>query len=132
MHLLERLQQNRVSGPVVAKQINQRKTFGRAILQMAHVHISPPSVEQKTAVACRLVPVPLMHIRQTETVLFKNPVSDAANGTGPFTLESWNVGTSISLTRFDGYWGEAPAIGGVEFVDGGRVVRVHAVVEFDE
>src|SRR5256886_2831543 len=82
MHLLERLQQNRVSGPIIAKQVNQRKTLGRAILQMAHVHISPPSVEQKTAVASLLVPVPLMHIRQTETVLPANPIPDPADGTG--------------------------------------------------
>ena len=30
----------------------------------------------------------------------------ATNGTGPFTLGSWIQGDSISLDRYDGYWGE--------------------------
>lgn len=31
-----------------------------------------------------------------------------ANGTGPFVVTDWSQGDSITLTRFDGYWG-APA-----------------------
>lgn len=34
-----------------------------------------------------------------------NPV-----GTGPYRLEKWARGDRITLTRFDGYWGEKPAI----------------------
>ncbi len=33
--------------------------------------------------------------------LFRNPV-----GTGPYALNSWNLGSDIVLDRFDGYWGE--------------------------
>ncbi|MCX6501831.1 MAG: ABC transporter substrate-binding protein [Microbacterium sp.] len=29
----------------------------------------------------------------------------AANGTGPFTLTAWAQGDSVTLTRYDGYWG---------------------------
>ena len=35
----------------------------------------------------------------------ENPV-----GTGPFRFEGWTRGTEIRLTRFDDYWGEAPAL----------------------
>ena len=28
-----------------------------------------------------------------------------ANGTGPFTLKNWTQGSSITLSRFEGYWG---------------------------
>jgi peptide/nickel transport system substrate-binding protein len=28
------------------------------------------------------------------------------NGTGPYSLEAWNKGSDITLTRFDDYWGE--------------------------
>lgn len=30
------------------------------------------------------------------------------NGTGPYILKEWNVGTSYVLTRNDNYWGETP------------------------
>ncbi len=43
-------------------------------------------------------------------------LADTANGTGPFVLDEWNVGTSISLATNADYWGDAPAIPGVTFV----------------
>ncbi|MFT4210279.1 MAG: ABC transporter substrate-binding protein [Microbacterium sp.] len=39
----------------------------------------------------------------------------AANGTGPFTLTSWTQGDSITLDRYDGYWGDAAAASEVVF-----------------
>jgi peptide/nickel transport system substrate-binding protein len=35
-----------------------------------------------------------------------SPIHSIANGTGPFMLESWNVGSGITLIRNDDYWGE--------------------------
>ncbi|MEO9296812.1 ABC transporter substrate-binding protein [Devosia alba] len=47
-------------------------------------------------------------------------VNDAASditatedGTGPYTLEEWRRGSALALTRFDGYWGDAPSNGEV-------------------
>lgn len=37
-----------------------------------------------------------------------------ANGTGPFTLENWTQGDSITLARYDDYWGEPAGVGTVE------------------
>lgn len=34
----------------------------------------------------------------------------AENGTGPFTLENWSKGSSITLARFDGYWGDPAGV----------------------
>ena len=31
-------------------------------------------------------------------------------GTGPFTFDEWVQGDRIELSRFDGYWGDAPAL----------------------
>jgi len=37
------------------------------------------------------------------------------DGTGPYTLGDWKRGSSLSLTRFDGYWGDAAANSEVVF-----------------
>jgi peptide/nickel transport system substrate-binding protein len=34
----------------------------------------------------------------------------AANGTGPFTVASWNTGQSLTLARYDGYWGDTAGV----------------------
>lgn len=36
-------------------------------------------------------------------------------GTGPYQIENWEVGQRLVLSRNDGYWGEAPAYGEVEY-----------------
>jgi len=35
-------------------------------------------------------------------------IIDNVNGTGPYQLDAWNRGTDVTMTAFDGYWGEAP------------------------
>lgn len=37
------------------------------------------------------------------------------DGTGPYKLDTWKHGSSLSLTKFDGYWGTAPKNAGVVF-----------------
>ncbi|MCR2785293.1 MULTISPECIES: ABC transporter substrate-binding protein [unclassified Microbacterium] len=39
----------------------------------------------------------------------------AANGTGPFTLESWKQGDSVTLQRFGDYWGDPAGVAEVVF-----------------
>lgn len=39
----------------------------------------------------------------------------AENGTGPFTLQNWSKGSSITFARFDEYWGEAVGVAEVVF-----------------
>lgn len=41
--------------------------------------------------------------------------STAANGTGPFRLDSWRQGDSITFTRNDEYWGEPAQVAEVVF-----------------
>ncbi|WP_437582323.1 ABC transporter substrate-binding protein [Paramicrobacterium sp. CJ85] len=43
-------------------------------------------------------------------------LSTAANGTGPFTLDEWKQGDSITLARNDDYWGDAAKVASVVFV----------------
>jgi len=35
-------------------------------------------------------------------------IIDNVNGTGPYQLDAWNRGSDVTMTAFDGYWGEAP------------------------
>ncbi|WP_127819363.1 ABC transporter substrate-binding protein [Microbacterium sp. CPCC 204701] len=39
----------------------------------------------------------------------------AANGTGPFVLDEWRQGDSITFVRNDAYWGEPPQVAEVVF-----------------
>lgn len=36
-------------------------------------------------------------------------------GTGPFAFDGWTQGDSIRLKRYDGYWGDAPALAAATF-----------------
>lgn len=49
---------------------------------------------------------PAKHIEEAgpKKKLLENPI-----GTGPFKLESWNRGDSITMTRNENYWGAKPA-----------------------
>lgn len=42
-------------------------------------------------------------------------LSDAPNGTGPYTFESREVGATIKLTANPNYWGDAPAVAEVSY-----------------
>lgn len=47
-------------------------------------------------------------------LVFKNAdttnLQTAANGTGPFTVASRNTGQSLTLARYDGYWGDKAGV----------------------
>ncbi|BFM24131.1 ABC transporter substrate-binding protein [Microbacterium sp. che218] len=47
-------------------------------------------------------------------LIFKNGdttnFQTSANGTGPFRVESRNVGQSVTLARYDGYWGDKAGV----------------------
>jgi len=42
-------------------------------------------------------------------------LTSAADGTGPYKLDSWRRGSSISLVPNENYWGEKPKNGGVTY-----------------
>lgn len=40
-------------------------------------------------------------------------ITATEDGTGPYALEEWRRGSALALSRFDGYWGDAPTNGEV-------------------
>lgn len=50
-------------------------------------------------------------LKEGDTVDYKTK----ANGTGPFLLDSWRQGDSITFVRNDGYWGEEARVAEVVF-----------------
>ena len=45
----------------------------------------------------------------------ESDLKTAENGTGPFTLERWAKGSSITFSRYDDYWGEKAGLAKVIF-----------------
>lgn len=46
----------------------------------------------------------------------KDPLYDKMNGTGPYKLVKWDNGVEVVFERFDGYWGEKPAVKNVKIL----------------
>lgn len=46
----------------------------------------------------------------------KDPLYDKMNGTGPYKLVEWNNGVSLTMTRYDNYWGTKPAVKNVKIM----------------
>ena len=46
----------------------------------------------------------------------KDPLYDKMNGTGPYKLVEWNNGVSLTMTRYDNYWGPKPAVKNVKIL----------------
>jgi peptide/nickel transport system substrate-binding protein len=42
-------------------------------------------------------------------------LTTSEDGTGPYTLDEWQRGSTLSLASWDDYWGDAPATDGVVF-----------------
>ncbi|GAA4485026.1 ABC transporter substrate-binding protein [Microbacterium panaciterrae] len=42
-------------------------------------------------------------------------LQSAENGTGPFTLQKWNKGSSLAFSRFDQYWGQKAGVKSIVF-----------------
>jgi peptide/nickel transport system substrate-binding protein len=75
------------------------------------------------------VPILPAHVYQRKLSAEPGPVV----GTGPYRLESWNE-NAIRLTRYDGYFGQKPAIADIEFFyepDAARALTAAKRGDFD-
>ncbi|MFH8467088.1 ABC transporter substrate-binding protein [Streptomyces sp. NPDC017991] len=66
-------------------------------------------------------PDPILPLRLSFVEIVPRSTSTEAKvrvpiGTGPYAVRSWQAGTAISLSRYDGYWGKAPAFPRARYV----------------
>lgn len=63
-----------------------------------------------------LAEVPILPAHAYGANLARSPKNRAPIGTGPYRFVAWEKGARIALSRWEGYWGERPAIKAIEFV----------------
>ena len=84
---------------------------GTEIIDDYHIVIAlkrpfAPALNYLTSSSVRAFIVPHDYMEENgEDALNQNPI-----GTGPYQCVEWVVSSHVDMTRFDGYWGEAPAI----------------------
>lgn len=87
----------------------QRTSYIDRIVGATAVDASTVEIETDGVLATlpiQLTQVPIVSQEAAEA-LDTNPV-----GTGPYQFVEWNTGVEISASRYDDYWGDAPALGG--------------------
>ena len=73
----QRALQKRIPRQVVGHGVPQRAAFRRGIFKVAHVDVEPPAVQQKTAVARRLLVVAVVEVDRAELRLAEDVVLHA-------------------------------------------------------
>lgn len=68
-----------------------------------------------TAAADPILPLRLSFVEMVPTSTDDTAKVREPIGTGPYKIASWDAGTKLNLSTWDGYWGEAPAYANVEY-----------------
>lgn len=101
------------------------------------MEVTPEPVDDYTIDIRTAEPAPILPTMMgTMTVVSPNtPMGERTRdpiGTGPYKLDSWDVGQSIVLTRNEDYWGEAPAVEKATYVFRSESAVRAAMVETGE
>lgn len=99
--------------------LQQGSAFASYLPYASSRKINDSTIEITTTRADPLLPVQLQFIsvaRAADIAKGKDFMATGAVGTGPYKLVNWTKGQSLTLTRFDGYWGTAPVVKDVTFV----------------
>jgi peptide/nickel transport system substrate-binding protein len=87
--------------------------FGDADLQVKSVDATTLTVttpEPDPILPLRLSFLEVVPVSTSTTEKVREPI-----GTGPYKIEKWDAGQKISLTSWDGYWGDKPAYAKAEY-----------------
>lgn len=77
-------------------------------------------VDDTTLSVTTAAPDPILPLRLSFLEVVPSETSDTEKvrepiGTGPYQLEEWQAGQKITLSAYDGYWGEKPAFPKAEY-----------------
>ena len=83
--------------------------------------VTTKAVDADTLEVTTATPDPILPLRLSFVGIVPTTTDNTAKvrepiGTGPYQFKDWQAGTSLSLERFDDYWGEAPDFGTVEYL----------------
>ncbi|XKH56820.1 ABC transporter substrate-binding protein [Citricoccus nitrophenolicus] len=83
--------------------------------------VTTKAVDADTLEVTTATPDPILPLRLSFVGIVPTTTDNTAKvrepiGTGPYRFKDWQAGTSLSLERFDDYWGEAPDFGTVEYL----------------
>lgn len=92
----------------------KQQTLGGISLQ-ANV-VSPYIVDIVTNEPVPILPTMLTVVQMSSPNMELDGASRTPVGTGPYKLDDWQAGTSISVSRRDDYWGEPPEVVQATFV----------------
>ena len=85
------------------------------------VEITAKAVDPHTVVFTTATPMPILPTLMAQVAISsvntpKGEYTADPIGTGPYEFDSWTQGQDVKLSRFDGYWGEAPEIENATYV----------------
>ena len=85
------------------------------------VEITAKAVDPHTVVFTTATPMPILPTLMAQVAISsvntpKGEYTADPIGTGPYEFDSWTQGQDVKLSRFDGYWGEAPKIENATYV----------------
>ena len=85
------------------------------------VEITAKAVDPHTVVFTTATPMPILPTLMAQVAISsvntpKGEYTADPIGTGPYEFDSWTQGQDVKLSRFDGYWGDAPKIENATYV----------------
>ena len=94
--------------------ITRTKYFGG--VEITAKAVDPHTVVFTTATPMPILPILLAQVAISSVNTPKGEYTADPIGTGPYEFDSWTQGQDVKLSRFDGYWGDAPVIENATYV----------------
>lgn len=87
----------------------------------SQITVTPKAIDERTLEVVSSVPLPILPTYMAQAMIVSpntpfDSMAQTAVGTGPYSIESYEPGIKIVLTRNDNWWGETPEVEQATFV----------------